>query len=510
MASAEEPKVLAYTTLAIAAVPLALIAISRLVSPKIDPREPPPLWPTVPLVGHIISLLREHASFYSRLFKEKAFPICTLPMLNGKIYVINSPGLVSAAMKSPDVSFEPFFLELSAGAVGLRESELDMLRRDGNLDKFMNLVHNDFKGTSLAKLNVAALTKLAETLDAVPIGEDLVIPDVWLWLRDVLIEAVTSSLFGEHNPFNEELHADVWKYEEGIPLLAQGLSFAARGPLAARKRINKALEAYYEAHYDEHESVSDIMRNRAALSRQVGTSSEALGILEFIIPWVGSTNTVPTFLWYFLNVFSRPDLVERIRAEVEAFVTIAPAEGGKGRVVTIDASTVEKRCPVVTGSYRETLRVYVHNLGMRRVLRETTLRDPDSGREYLLRKGVDIQWMSGVTHRLSSVWGESSEEFESDRFVNVSTAEDKKRRGAYIPFGGGKHLCPGRNFALAENLGFLAALAVAFDVEGAWVPESDDPYMGTATRRPIWGDGDKGLRLRRRPGWEDVTWNFVS
>jgi hypothetical protein len=67
MSSVEEPTAFAYTTLAIAAVPLALIAVSRMVSPKSDPREPPPLWPTVPLVGHIISLLRESASFYSRL-----------------------------------------------------------------------------------------------------------------------------------------------------------------------------------------------------------------------------------------------------------------------------------------------------------------------------------------------------------------------------------------------------------------------------------------------------------
>jgi cytochrome P450 len=430
-------------------------------------------------------------------------------MLNGKIYVINSPGLISAAMKNPDVSFEPFFLELSGGAIGLRKSDLNMLLSDGNLDKFMDLVHTGFKGPSLAKLNVAALSKLGETLNAVQPGDELVIPDIWIWLRDVLGEGITYSLFGEHNPFTKEVYADVWEYEEGIALLAQGLHFAAPKSLAARKRVNKALEEYYAAHYDEHESVSDIMRKRAALSRQVGTSSEDLGILEFIIPWVGSTNTVPTFMWYFLNVFSRPELVKRIRAEVEAFAVIESAEGG-GRVVTLNASTIEKGCPLVAGAYRETLRVYVHNLGMRRVLRETTLRDPDNGREYLLRKGVDVQWQSGVTHQLPSVWGESWDEFEPERFVDVPTSEEKKRRGANIPFGGGKHLCPGRNFALAENLGFLAAIALGFEVEGARVPASKDPLMGVATRRPVWGDVEKRLKLQRRAGWEDVTWKFVA
>lgn len=66
--STEEPKAtLAYTTLALTSIPLVLVAISRIVSPKFDNREPPPLWPTIPLIGHIISLLREQASFYRRL-----------------------------------------------------------------------------------------------------------------------------------------------------------------------------------------------------------------------------------------------------------------------------------------------------------------------------------------------------------------------------------------------------------------------------------------------------------
>lgn len=131
-------------------------------------------------------------------------------MLNGKIYVINSPTLISAAMRNADISFEPFLLELSGGAIGLTKPHITMLQRDGNLDKFMHLVHTGFKGPSLGKLNVAALQKLGETLNGVRPGEDLVIPDIWTWTRDVLGQGITYSLFGENDPFTKEVYADLW------------------------------------------------------------------------------------------------------------------------------------------------------------------------------------------------------------------------------------------------------------------------------------------------------------
>jgi hypothetical protein len=35
-------------------------------------------------------------------------PICTLPMLIGKMYFVNSPGLVSAVFKARTLNFDPY------------------------------------------------------------------------------------------------------------------------------------------------------------------------------------------------------------------------------------------------------------------------------------------------------------------------------------------------------------------------------------------------------------------
>ncbi|KAH6687154.1 cytochrome P450 [Plectosphaerella plurivora] len=507
MAVAENARSLTWTS-AIAAVPLIWLALARLVSPTFDPREPPPLWPTFPIIGHIVSILREAASFYPRLLKEKGLPILSLPVVNKKIYVISSPGLIAAAMKNPDLTFEPFLLELSAGAIGMTQKHRDIVSRDGNIDKGMDLTRLCLKGQPLAKLNVAALDALAEPLHAIDDGQDLVVPDVWNWIRDVLGQGISKSLFGEKNPLTKELFADISVYEAGLPLLARGYDLFVPKSVAARKRIVTALQRYYTARHDEDETASDFVRGRASHWRQAGATDEDVGVLELTTPWAGSTNTVPSCAWFFLNIFSRPDLVARIRAEVEAFSPILTSEDGTKKC-TMDVVKLESSCPVLGAAYRETLRIYQNNLGMRRVVRDTTLRDPADGREYLLREGVDVHWQSLVTHTLPTVWGETWQTFDPERFLDVPLSEEKKRRGASIPFGGGKHLCPGRHFALVENLGFVAMLAAGFDIEGVLVPDSKDPIMGIGSRRPVWGTANRSIRVRRRQGWKGVTWSFA-
>lgn len=40
--------------------------------------------------------------------KSSGMPICTLPVLADKVYVINSITMISAGLRSPNLSFDPF------------------------------------------------------------------------------------------------------------------------------------------------------------------------------------------------------------------------------------------------------------------------------------------------------------------------------------------------------------------------------------------------------------------
>lgn len=299
-------------------------------------------------------------------------------------------------------------------------------------------------------------------------------------------------------------------FDEGVARLSLGIApnWIAPGPFRARQKIKSLLEPFYAAGHETRPDVSSIIQRRTEILRREGFDDSDLGIQEITIPWVATTNTIAVLYWLFANVFSVPEYTQRIRDEMEAISFITTTKDGR-RVGTISVKEMNKECTFLYACYRETLRLYIHNTGQRRVVKDTTIKD-QQGREYILKKGTDIQWPGGLTHVSDSVWGKYPWTFRPERFLKVSPQEEKQRRGAYIPFGGGKHLCPGRNFALSENMGLVGILALGYQVEGVRVPESEDPGLGLGSRKPIGGVALRSAEISRRTGWEDISWQFVE
>src|SRR5215213_4260743 len=77
----------------------------------------------------------------------------------------------------------------------------------------------------------------------------------------------------------------------------------------------------------------------------------------------------------------------------------------------------------------------------------------------------------GITHHMPSLWPDP-DRFDPDRFGEAARAG--RRRGAYVPFGGGAHMCLGLNFAVMQAKCFarhlLQSLSVGMapDYVAAW------------------------------------------
>lgn len=131
-------------------------------------------------------------------------------MLHGKIYIINSPAIVSNAMKNSDLSFDPFIIELTARPLGFTSTHLDIWKDEKKAQRLLDATHNGLKGPSLSKLNVNALNILVEPLSDIKPGHVLEVPDLWIWLRDTMGRGITGGLFGEKNPITPEIFAQLW------------------------------------------------------------------------------------------------------------------------------------------------------------------------------------------------------------------------------------------------------------------------------------------------------------
>ncbi len=129
-------------------------------------------------------------------------------MLNGKMYLINSPALISSAMRNKDLSFEVHAKKWAKGAVGLTQKQLDIIMPA--YEELSHSIHTSLTGDTLYQMNAAALKDVAATLNGIDPERGLHVPDTFLWLRDLMSMATMKALFGEKNPMAPETVSYLW------------------------------------------------------------------------------------------------------------------------------------------------------------------------------------------------------------------------------------------------------------------------------------------------------------
>lgn len=227
---------LAALTPATAAVAVACVLLAILIKaayfPSLDPREPPLVRSTVPFIGHILGMVQHQSDYFTRLVYvpppsplpphyltppsslRHRLSICTLPMLNGKMYLISSPSLVAAAFRSRDLSFSPFALEFSGPLLGIPAADVgpDRWGAPGWMESMEMTVHAALAGEKLRAMKAACYREVARILnDEHGPGKGVVrVEDPMAWLEDVIPRAFTRALFGRGNPFGREAIRALW------------------------------------------------------------------------------------------------------------------------------------------------------------------------------------------------------------------------------------------------------------------------------------------------------------
>ncbi|KAK4446199.1 cytochrome P450 [Podospora aff. communis PSN243] len=486
--------------------------------PSMDPREPPALKPDlpVPMIGHIIGFLRHGIDYFGILSKSHpAHTAGTLPILNGKAYILFDIPLIQSALRHKNLTFDLLSLEFAQRVFGLSDRAMDKLwgpERDIETSVApitMHRIKSAMQGENLLRMNVRALGFIAEGLNEVG-KEGKKVGGLYGWLRDFMTLATSEGIYGSDNPIRGrmDLVEALWDFENNIQPLFVGVipHIIARKAYLAREKIQAVLVPWYLARKDQAEDVSAIAKARSNSSREFGMPEEEIGRIEVALLFVATTNTIPTLYWFMVNVWLRPELVEELCKEVLPLVKIS--KDGSQRTATLDISKLEEQCPLMVACYRESVRLGNQGLGTRRVIRDTILTD-SQGNERLFKAGVDVLWSAKEMHRSGDAWGNNVTDFNPDRFREENYGRTQKQ--AYVPFGGGKHLCPGRNFAFAENLGLMAALVVGFRFEGLDPKDFrlGEAKFGEAVAKPPPDAQGDDVVLKRKEGWEDVEWKFV-
>ncbi|KAM0272283.1 hypothetical protein ACHAQH_008730 [Verticillium albo-atrum] len=502
-----------------------LLYLSSIIGAKVEPDEPPVLKSTVPFVGHIINMIRNGTMFLPS-YRKFNLPVATLPMLNGKMYVIWDTTLVQGLFRKKGFSIEKFAAQFAGNVGNLDTPTRELFHktpivRDG-IDVFSKYL---LKGEGLRKVNMAAIHTIEDRLhedfgNSDTTGDWLEVPNLYRWLRNTMTVASSRALWGPRNPLagDPTLLDDFWAFESKILIMALDLfpRITARKAYAGRARVQAVFGAFHEAGFADGDDVSDLIRERAQIIRSYGVASDQIGKMETNVLGVALGNTVPTLFWFFVFIISTPGLAGRIRDELEGLVR------RDGDEATLDVSKWEQS-RLMMSCYREVMRLTSTVTITRRGDEDTKLVGPD-GREYMIRAGVDVQISGIAAHTDPEIWGDHVDEFHPERFLpffdDPSAQHVREKKAAYYPFGGGRHMCPGRYFAFTEIMTFVAVLPLGYDVqpgEGAkgadgksWgkPPQRTRGSMAEAISKPIKDGEGYGVRIRRKAGWENVRWHF--
>lgn len=308
--------------------------------------------------------------------------------------------------------------------------------------------------------------------------------DLLEWVRHMVTVGTAKYLFGPYNPIAEDpdLEHAFWAFDHGLAGLLVGILPSIFVPKAyrGRERLAAAFLKYLE---DGHlESATSIIRGRARIEKEYGMSLDmsARSALSFL--FAGIVNTTTTTFWVVLRIFADQHLLERVRQEIRQALELSSQRAGPG---SLSIGTVKETCTTLSAVYKESLRVGSENFSVRMIKEDTMLAD-----RYFLKRGAVVQISGGAMHGNSAIWGKDVDDFNPDRFLKDKSRADGFHPAAFRGFGGGKTLCPGRDFATNEILMFVAMIIHGVDLvapdggNSLSVPKKNDRVMPVHVLEP--------------------------
>ncbi|CAF1185600.1 unnamed protein product [Adineta steineri] len=163
--------------------------------------------------------------------------------------------------------------------------------------------------------------------------------------------------------------------------------------------------------------------------------------------WASLGNTIPAVFWSLFYILRDPKAISTITEEINTHLPAVPLDGDEDWTPEqLDA------CVYLESAINETIRLVGTIFMTRKCIRDAQLILQD-GRTVQFKEGENLAWFAGASH-YSEKFFVKPNEFHFDRFLNKKADSVP----GFMPFGGGKSICPGRFFAKFEIKACLAML----------------------------------------------------
>jgi cytochrome P450 len=230
-----------------------------------------------------------------------------------------------------------------------------------------------------------------------------------------------------------------------------------------RHHLGELIDRHLASGASEYDDIAAAVMSARDLETGEGFTRKELLDQLGVMFLAGHETTASALIWAFMMLAQQPEVMQRLRAEVEQIAGDGPIELEQVRKMTF-----------VRNVFKETLRLYPPITFIPRVAAEAA----QIGR-HRVKRGAMLMIAPWTIHRHQRYW-QRPNVFDPDRFS--AEREHELIPGAYLPFGLGPRVCVGAGFAQLEASLILARLCRRYDFK--LIDAADVRPVARLTTRP--------------------------
>lgn len=246
-----------------------------------------------------------------------------------------------------------------------------------------------------------------------------------------------------------------------------------RALLDVRQELTAFISAYLNQPHQERDGTADLLSTlRAARDPRTDRALSAEALLEETktLFFAGYETASTSLTWALYLIARTPRVAEAAQQELDRVLG--------GRTPGLEDL---QALPYIRAIIQETMRVRPPVYALPRI----AVADDELGNYPIARGTIVIASIAGVHE--SPAWGQDPHAFRPERFL-----EPNWPRRAFIPYGAGRHLCIGSDFANVEMAIVLAMILQRYNLQTSTVAQArarvtqvpDRPIKLSLTRRP--------------------------
>ena len=452
------------------------------------PGEPPLVRSFVPFLHSALSFGFDGLGLFSRC-RAVYGDVFTIQLANQSMHAVCDPRWYSSVLRNKDLDFHEIgkTIQHKLFDQSMKSVESELAHRESHVQYVQYL-----SGPGLEEVTSASCRALRRWMK-----EDRAKLDVGQWrsvdldvfVSEAMVQATLESLFGRNVAVQgPALHRSTRVIDRSFFKLFYAVPYFLCSD-AYEARLHLIRSCMTNGEPDEAKLVTarrNMCRDHPEVFSRYDEASFMAGLL-----FASLTNSIPQTFWVLAMLLTHPEAMRAVSEELLTALPIRSLDEDESEENRWTRSQLAS-CKVTTSAIDETMRLTVSPSPMRVALADTTVTST-TGTTYRIRKGDTLTLVAALPHADSRVFPDA-DQFQFDRFLSHDppTLEGQKVPHAFMPFGGGVSLCPGRHWARNEILAFVAMISQHLHwelEEGQRLPDRDK------TRLAVFG-AKTPLRMR--------------